>query len=183
MNRESVAKTPTPPTPRSSAPPRVSELAAQTIEYVRAAVGIELDYSGDTLPLVDHYLSTVPLEQGAIVELVVSTGGAYFGEVVRQCLGGAWSTEADSPTEWRLTLPSGISLAPAGMVASAMARSDDLDDLDTGLDASPILRPHLEAALARMSHVTADEYYSLSGRLDTLEHLQVVLAASLAMTS
>ena len=45
------------------------------------------------------------------------------------------------------------------------------------------MRPYVESALARMSPVSAEEYYSLCGRLDTLEHVHEVLltvAAELA---
>lgn len=166
----------TPPAPRE-----IRELAVQTVQYVHAALGIELDYTGDTLPLVDHHLRGVPIDQAATVALIVSTAGAYFGEVVRRQLGGEWDIDDDEePVHWRLTLPSQISFAPAGLVASAIAQSDDLDELDTALDAPLSVRPYLEAALGRMSRVTAEEYYSLCGRLDTLEHVQAVLTATLA---
>ncbi|MCG8417700.1 MAG: hypothetical protein MJE77_07110 [Proteobacteria bacterium] len=164
------------------APQPIGEFAAQAADYVRAAVGIELDYTSETLPLVDHYLRGVPSQQPELVELVITTAGAYFGEVVRRRLGGRWQLVAEKPTQWRMILPIGLSICPAGIAAAVIAQSDDLDDLDTGLDAPDPIWPVLEAALERMSQVTTDEYFSLCGRLDTLEHLQEVLAAALART-
>lgn len=158
------------------APPRVAEFARQTVEYVRRAVGLELAYDSDTLPLLDHYLRSVPGDQPATVELVATTAGAYFGEVVRRRLGGRWDTSAEDVTEWRVILPTGLHFSPAGFVAAAIVRAD-LDDLDTTLDAPPRMRPYVEQTLARMSDVTEDDYYSLCGRLDTLEHVHEVLVA------
>ena len=167
--------------PGSTAPAavRVEEYATQAISYIHAALGVLLDYTGDTLPVVDHYLRNVPKDRAEAIELVVATTGAYFGEVVRRSLGGQWNLEPASPTDWRLILPTGLSFVPAGLVAAAILQSDDLE-LDSSLDASPALWPHVEAALARMSQVTAEEYFSLCGRFDTLEHLHAVLTAILA---
>ena len=153
---------------------RLREYAAQAIEFVRRAVGLELDFDSDTLPLLDHYLRAVPADQPATVELVVTTAGAYFGEVVRRRLGGRWETPGEALTGWRVVLPTGLSFSPAGFVGAAIARGEPAD-LDTELDAPPRMRPYVEDALARMSPAGEDEYYSLCGRLDTLEHLHEVL--------
>ena len=99
-------------------PPRVSEFADQAVAYVRRSLGVALEYDSDTLPLLDHYLRTLAEiggEQKATVELVVTTAGAYFGEVVRRRLGGRWETGGDD-VEWRVVLPTGLNFAPAGFV-------------------------------------------------------------------
>jgi len=155
----------------------IEQYARQAVSYVEQAVGLAPEYDSDTLPVVDHYLRAVPEAQQETVARIVSTTGAYFGEVVRRQLGGRWDLKGDEPTRWRLILPSGLSFVPAGIVAAAIVRSDNLDELDTGFDVPPRMRPHLELALARMSPVTEDEYFSLCGRLDTLEHVQEVLVA------
>ncbi len=156
-------------------PERVREYADQTVAYVRRALGVTLEYDSDTLPLLDHYLRTVPDDQTATVELVVATGGAYFGEVVRRRLGGRWEPQGEEG-EWRVVLPTGLSFSPAGFVASAIAQAD-LEDLDTSLDAPPRMRPYVQQTLQRMGEVSIEDYYSLCGRLDTLEHVHEVLVA------
>jgi hypothetical protein len=158
----------------NEAPPQITEYAARTVEYVKRAVGLELTYDSDTLPLLDHYLRSVPTDQPATVELVAITAGAYFGEVIRRLIGGRWDVSSDKPVEWRMNLPTGINFAPAGLAAAAMIR-DELDDLDTEIDAPPRMRPFVAQALERMGEVSIDDYYSLCGRLDTLEHLHEVL--------
>jgi hypothetical protein len=161
-------------------PPRVREYADQAVAYVRRALGLTLEYDSDTLPLLDHYLRTVNDLQGEggkaeTIQLVVATSGAYFGEVVRRRLGGRWEL-GGKDIEWRVVLPTGLNFAPAGFVAAAIAQAD-LDDLDSEFDAPPRMRPHVQQALERMGEVTMEDYYSLCGRLDTLEHVHEVLVA------
>jgi hypothetical protein len=158
-----------------SVPPRVREYADQAVSYVRRALGIQLEYDSNTLPVLDHYLRTVPDDQPAALQLVVTTSGAYFGEVVRQRLGGRWEL-AEQETEWRIVLPTGLNFSPVGFVAAAIARAD-LEDLDSEIAAPPRMVPYVQRALARMGEVTVEDYYSLCGRLDTLEHVHEVLVA------
>lgn len=156
-------------------PPRVREYADQAVAYVQRALGIKLEYDSNTLPVLDHYLRSVPDDQPAALQLVISTSGAYFGEVVRQRLGGRWELGSQE-SEWRVVLPTGINFSPVGFVAAAIARAD-LDDLDSEIAAPPRMLPYLQQALARMGEVSVDDYYSLCGRLDTLEHVHEVLVA------
>lgn len=156
-----------------TAPPRVREYADQAVQYVQRALGVPLGYDSDTLPVLDHYLRTVPTDQPAAMELVLLTAGAYFGEVVRNLLGGRWETTG-AEREWRVVLPTAITFSPTGFVAAAIAQSD-LEDFDSELSAPPRMMTHLQQALSRMGEVTVEEYYSLCGRLDTLEHVHEVL--------
>jgi hypothetical protein len=164
------------PAPLPDCPEPVAEFATQAVEYVRRAVGVGLEYDSDTLPVLDHYLRSTPAARPASRALVVSTCGAYFGEVVRRRLGGVWDLSVGDPSGWRLVLPSGLSFAPAGLVAGAIELGDAAD-LDDSFDVPPKLRPHLEQILERMGQVTVETYYSLCGRFDTLEHVQAVLLA------
>ncbi len=171
----------------SEAPAQVREYAEQAVTYVQRAVGVTLEYDSNTLPLLDHYLRAPEIATGPVeaTQLVVATAGAYFGEVVRRTLGGRWELPPVAADDkhartgaegWRMVLPTGISFSPTGFVAAAIARSD-LADLDTEMTAPPRILPHLEQALARMGELTVEDYYSLCGRLDTLEHVHEVLVA------
>ena len=173
-------------------PPRVREYADQAVAYVERALGIKLEFDSDTLPVLDHYLHTAFAssfspgdlggERGAgtisgpvapALELVLATAGAYFGEVVRRLLGGRWEL-GDKDADWRVVLPTGLNFSPAGVVAAAIAQAD-LEDFDSEIATPPRMMPYVQQALSRMGEVTVEEYYSLCGRLDTLEHLHEVL--------
>jgi hypothetical protein len=157
----------------SETPSEVREYAEQVINYVKRALSLTLEVDSDTLPILDHYLRSVPADGSAATELVIATAGAYFGEVVRRRLGGRWEL-GEEPKRWRVVLPAGLSFAPSGLVAAAIAQAE-LADLDTELDAPPRMKTYLQQALERMGDVSEEAYYSLSGRLDTIEHLHEVL--------
>ena len=156
-------------------PARVREYADQAVAYVRRALGVALEYDSDTLPLLDHYLQSVPTEQPATLQLVIATSGAYFGEVVRRRLGGRWDVSGEQAT-WRVVLPTGLNFSPLGFVAAAIAQAD-IADVDCEIDAPARMKPYVQQTLARMGEVSVKDYYSLCGRLDTLEHVHEVLVA------
>jgi hypothetical protein len=158
-------------------PEKVGEFAAQAVAYVTRAIGVTLEYDSDTLPILDHYLGMVPKTDVESTALVAATAGAYFGEVVRRRLGGRWDLSSGDPGAWRLVLPGGLSLMPAAAVMAGMLRDEGIDP---GLDAPAAMRPVLEQTLEQMAEVSEEMYYSLGGRLDTLEHLQAVLLATAA---
>src|SRR5258706_4042892 len=157
-------------------PARVREYADQAVAYVRTALAVTPQYDSDTLPLLDHYLRSLDTSEAATLKLVIATAGAYFGEVVRRRLGGRWEASPDGEDDWRVVLPTGLNFSPAGFVASAIAQAD-LEDHDSELDAPPRMRPYVQQTLARMGVVSVEEYYSLCGRLDTLEHVHETLVA------
>ncbi len=168
-----------PASPTPDIPEAVREFAARAVDYVHTSLGLTLEFDSDTLPLLDHYLRSMPTADPNAVVLISVTAGAYFGEVVRRHLGGHWDLSAGDPDGWRLVMPTGLSFSPAGIVAEAILQQDDLD-LGSRFDAPPKLRVYVEEALERMGEVTVETYYSLCGRLDTLEHLQAVLLATAA---
>jgi hypothetical protein len=166
-------------------PVRVREYAEQAVEYVRRAIGLKLEYDSDTLPLLDHYLRSVQGSAPETMRLVITTAGAYFGEVVRRRLGGRWEINAgpavlgepgQSEAEWRVVLPTGINFSPLGFAASAIAQTE-VEDFDSEFDSPARMRPYVEQTLARMGEVPVEEYYGLCNRLDTLEHVHEVLVA------
>jgi hypothetical protein len=161
----------------SECPERVGEFAAQAVAYVTRAIGVAPEYDSDTLPILDHYLGMVPRTDVESTSLVAATAGAYFGEVVRRRLGGRWDVSAGDPGSWKLILPGGLSLVPAGAVMAGILRDEGVDP---GLDAPAAMRPVLEQTLEQMAEVSEEMYYSLGFRLDTLEHLQAVLLATAA---
>lgn len=162
-----------------SCPAPVGEYADQAVEYVRRAVGMTLEYDSDTLPILDHYLRSEPVQKQATAVLIAVAGGAYFGEVVRRRLGGHWNAPPDDPSSWRLTLPGGLCFSPAALALAAIFR-DETGDLDASFSGPAKLLEAVEQILERMGQVSEDEYYTLCGRLDTLEHVQAVLLATAA---
>lgn len=154
--------------PQQMSPPpgAIFELAERAVDFVRHAVrGVRgeliLDYRPETLPLLDHYLRGVPEDQPETVALIAAAAGAYFGEVARRVLGGAWLETDAPPEEWTLAVDGGLRFVPRDLAESAIRTDEDgaafeVDDAD---------RAAVEDALEG-KEVAEDEYYSLSGRLE-----------------
>src|SRR5262245_55902271 len=153
-------------------PGEVFDLAERAVEYVRKAMGQVLDYTPETLPLLDYYLRGIPMDREEIVDLIARTAGAYFGEVARKAIGGVWQQDG---TEWRLVLGAGITLTPAAMAAEAIAQGS-VGDYDATFDVPDDHRGAVEDALSDRE-VPEEEYYSLSGRLETLTTVAELIAA------
>jgi hypothetical protein len=154
------------------------------VEYVRRAMGLVLDYTPETVPLLDHHLAQVPRDQPETIDLLAAATGAYFGEVARRALGGAWEGVAQgmSPREWRLRLSGDVLFSPVAVAVEAICRGE-VEGYDGSFDVPPALRDEVEEALADRQ-VPEDEYYSLSGRLETFEYVvDTVMARRGATTS
>jgi hypothetical protein len=160
------------------APLEVQHLMASAHEYVSRATGFDVDGTSDTLPAVDVYLAQVPRDRPELLDLVAAAVGCYFGEILRAEFGGAWLIEGPAPERWLLrlgVLP--LTLFPVGIAYQAMARGQDGERYDDLLHVDPAQQDLLREVLGRI-RVTEEEYYGLSGRYDTIEHVVDVLVAA-----
>lgn len=180
------------PTPAESAllgaepPPAIQDLADACVRFVERAVGVRLDYTLETLPLLDHYLAaareTLTEKKKAAegqagedatptLSIVAQAAGAYFGEVVRRRHASWWRLDAD-PAEHRLefhhlhlvVLPvtlmlDVLTLDPSGK-GPANFSGFELDEADRGAAA---------ARLAELPPVPLEEYVSPSTRLEVID--------------
>src|SRR5687768_14075470 len=105
---------------RTPPPGAVHDLAERAVDYVRRSLGLVLDYSPETLPLLDHYLAAVPDDKIEAVALCAATAGAYFGEVARRTLGGEWADIEGDPTSWELVVAGGLRLMPGAFAREAI---------------------------------------------------------------
>jgi len=148
---------------------RIAELALAAGEYVRSSLAVELDGSAESLAFVDHYISKIGNTSDEVMALVAAALGAYFGEVAIARFGGQWRAEEDDPASWTVTLEAApLRFHPVGMAAEAI-RGQDLEDWDGGLRVPSAWEADVAEALESSGPVEADYYYSLTGRLETME--------------
>ncbi|MCP4446894.1 MAG: hypothetical protein GY811_16320 [Myxococcales bacterium] len=157
-------------------PPCTAEFVRRALDAVRTAVGVSLEFDSDTLPLLDHYIKRLPKGHADAAALIAAMTGSYFGEAVRQTLGGAWKVEDEDPASWRIVLPGGLSFSPVRLALSAILL-DEEGEGNGDFQAPPKLMAALTEAMERMGSVGAADYFTLSCRFDTLEHLQEVILA------
>jgi hypothetical protein len=167
------------------APIEVLERAASCVRFVMATLKIELDFTAETLSLVDHWLGEAKkLDSDAADEaqhLAAEAAGAYFGEVVRRTLPDfRWHVEKDT-TRWRLENGSVfLAFNPLGMAEEAVL-AEPLDGWNAHLEVLPRDKGLLEQTLSRLGGIREDDYYRLAVRWEVVEHvLEALEAAKLA---
>jgi len=159
---------------------QIEQLAERAREPIRKAARMEPDYSLESLAAVDHYLRQLPAAAPEELLAIAAQIGCYFGEVARRALGGRWDTTDEDPKRWRLTFDAApLWIFPIGMAAEAVYEGD-VSEYDGSLHVVAVLEPLLARALAAMGEVDEEYYYSLTGRLETIQHVLDVLAAARA---
>jgi hypothetical protein len=165
----------------ADAPPRVAELAAACVRFVEARYRATLDFTPDTLSLLDQWLHDARAEPHAasdVVELVQSSAGAYLGEVFRREFGAQWFAEGEL-SGWRIYL-SRVYCAfnPIGMARESLLL-DTAEGWNAHFELDPGEREPIDARLAALPSATDEEYYAPSTRFDVLSIVVDALRAGL----
>ncbi|HEY8429984.1 MAG TPA: DUF6278 family protein [Sandaracinaceae bacterium] len=156
------------------APQVVEDLALGAFRLVKEKLGFELDFTPETLPVLDHYLQVLRDEDGGnpdekVVALVGPCAGAYFGEVARRSVPGLrWHAPPDDYQRWRLeAVDAFLCFNPVGVVLESLYRAP-LGDWHAhfGLLASD--QAIVDSALEAAGPVREDDYYRLSVRHEVL---------------
>jgi hypothetical protein len=162
-------------------PAQIGDWAEACRTFVKEALGIELDYTPETLPLLDHYVRTKASPATDEVRgLLTPPLGAYFGEVVRRSLdadGVRWHAPPgnDALESHRLEFEAFfLCFNPIG-VALEVLLADDAEGYGAHFQLLDESRPAVEAALAESESVSADDYYTFTMRYETLELVVSVL--------
>jgi hypothetical protein len=153
-------------------PAEIAELAQGCVRYVERALRVRLDFSPDTLPVLDHYLATQRAELNAREEamgLVVRVAGAYFGEVARRRIGAFWRTADSDPVGWDLCAePVYLSFNPFAMAYDAIHHGDEAGPT-SHFELQDEDRESVAARLAELPQLAEDDFYLLSTRLEVLD--------------
>lgn len=167
--------------PADQTPEVVEDLALGAFRMVKEKLGFDLDFTPDTLPVLDHYLQMLREEDGGqpddtLLGVVGPCAGAYFGEVARRSLPGLrWHAPSGEYREWRLECEHAfLCFNPIGMALEAL-----LGEASSGFHAHFTLLPHQQAAVNRslesIGTIREDDFYRLAVRHEVLEHTLSVL--------
>jgi hypothetical protein len=159
------------PSSERDPPQVVVDLADSCVRFVKRALRIELDYTPDTLPILDHYLREAHgIEREEILNLVAPSAGAYFGEVVRRQLGpGRWHWVSDDFAECRIEFDRCfLSFNPIGSALEAVL-GEEADGYGSTLLLLPEDEALVRASLERTGEVREDDYYRLAVRYEVVE--------------
>jgi hypothetical protein len=155
------------------APQRVTELSDLLCRRVEDAFEVRPDMTHDTLPLVDAFLRAVvrdaePEERDDLL----AAAGIYFGEVCRELLAARWSIDDEHDyLGYRLELSSCyLYFYPVGM-AGEVLMGCEAEQYDGNFGTHDDLHEPLQQMLQNMAPMSETDYYSLTGRVDVLQHV------------
>lgn len=155
-----------------AAPTEIAELASGCVRFVQQALGVRLDFTPETLPVLDHYLRERRAELREHPEaaaLVLHAAAAYFGEVVRRQHAVWWSVPTDDPNDWEIQARAVfLSFHPLALVQDAVLHAEGEDAIGL-FEVEDDDRDRLAARLAELPPVDEDEYFSLSTRLEVID--------------
>ena len=132
-------------------PLQIGEWAETCRLFVKEALKLELDYTPDTLPLLDHYVRTKAQAPSTEVrDLLAPPLGAYFGEVVRRSMQGVrWHAPDEHYELYRLEFEAVfLHFNPLGIAAEALA-GEDVEGFGAHFQILDESREIVEEALAR----------------------------------
>jgi hypothetical protein len=165
----------------ASDPPVIIDLTAACRLAVRQVVGVDLDFTQDTLPLLDHYAGQTGASRDEITGLVAPMCGAYFGEVLRRTLGPAhWDIpENGEPSEYRLQFERiFLELNPLGMALEAVTKAPS-QGWGSHLEVRPADRGLVTSAVDLLGDVREDDFYRFGVRYEVVEQaVQALLRKS-----
>ncbi len=159
-----------------AAPTEVSDLASACVRFVTKAVGVQLDYTVETLPILDHYLAgaravLAAKEVGEPLEVVAQTAGAYLGEVIRRRFPCFWVLTPADPTEHRLQfMRLFLTVKPVAWVLdSLLLDPEKAQESLSGLVLDREDRDLCIGRLADLPEVTDEDFVRPSTRLEVLD--------------
>ena len=155
------------------APAAIRDLSEACVKFVERAVGVRLDYTPETLSVLDHYLAqargAAPARPEA-VPLLAQSAGAYFGEVVRRRFPAWWSAEGDDPTYWRVELePVYLAFSPVQLIEDALELPESDREGESRLELTEEDREAVASRLAELPPVSIEEYFATTTRLEVIE--------------
>lgn len=157
----------------------IEDLAQGCVRFVKEAVGIELDYTGDTLPVLDHYVrARVGAPGEEVVALLAPAVGAYFGEVLRRSFGAAhWLDAGSDYRALRLEFePFTLSFNPIGIAVEVITRAE-AEGWGAHFALREDVREEVERSLRETAPVHLNDYYTFTVRFEALQQVADLLGA------
>lgn len=158
-------------TQEAGMPAPVVDLAAACVRFVTQRYRVPLDFTPDTLSLVDQYVRDARLElkeKPETLALVQGAVGAYLGEVIRLAHGGVWRAEGEE-SSWRVLMTRVfLSFNPIGMAREALLL-EEAEGWGAHLEVDAAEREVVDRRLSALPETDLAEYYLPTTRFDVVQ--------------
>jgi len=140
------------------------------VRFVHSSLGLELDFSHETLPLLDHYMVGARAELEARPEalpLVAQSLGAYFGQVLAVEFSGFWRASQPDAHTWMLCMqPVFLAVNPVGVAYDVLTRGGRHDGPSPALRVAREDEAFVADRLRALPEENEEDYYGFSTRFD-----------------
>ena len=165
----------TEPFPREN----LNAMADSCVDFVQSAIGLALDYTQDTLPILDHYLREARKEAGTPVLLapIAVAAGAYFGKLVTRQFSGAHLHESPDMQACRVQFSTiFLHFNPIGIAQEVITQAD-APGWSAHFSTFDDQRAVIEQSVDDNLQLRIEDYYSFSVRYEMLDQVVAVLTA------
>ena len=160
--------------------PQLIDLAENCVNFVKRSLQLPLDYTQDTLPILDHYLRVARSEtkKASVLSPLVPAAGAYFGVLLCRQFGGArFVGEGEAYELYRVEFGNFfLHVNPLG-IAQEVLTASDAPGWHAHLSMLPDQRVVVEQTLTQGFGLSDQDYYSFSVRYEMIDHVVSVLSA------
>ncbi len=160
----------------------MADLSDACVRFVQGSLGIVLDFTPETLPILDHYLREArKTPRDELLQLIAPAAGAYFGEVVKATLGPCrWYLEGEGPEAIRLEFERCfLGFNPVGAALEAVL-GEEAPGYGAHLQVLPSEAGLVRESLERTGDIRREDYYRLAVRYEVIEQIATLLTARVA---
>lgn len=170
-----------PPEELEPMPPLVADLAASCVQYVLTKYRVKLDFTPETLGILDQYVrdarADIAIKPDAI-DLLQSVIGAYLGEVIRRAHFGIWQADGEQDS-WRVLMTRVyLTFNPIGMAREALTL-EPAEGWHAFAEVDPAEKERLLQRLEAIPPVEEEEYYAPTTRAEVIDIAVETLACAL----
>ncbi len=167
---------------KKNTPEEVVVSAERCVAHIKHRYKFDLDYSIDTLSVVDSFIRDILAEEGdgeappagderrtQLIHLLGPSIGAYFGVVLSKNFPTRWRLKSEKAYEWFIefeTVP--LRFNPV-VAASEALFEENIDSWGPAMLTEAEETPHLIERLKAAPPIPEDEFYSLTTRLEVLQ--------------
>ncbi|HKY38702.1 MAG TPA: hypothetical protein VJN18_22320 [Polyangiaceae bacterium] len=165
------------------APEPIADLVRACLQFVKRSLGTELDFTPETLPLLEYYLGEVRevlAFKPELGPLTAHAAGAYFGEVLRRQMQGFWRLPSPNLHDYQVcSSVAFVSINPFGVAYDALYGGPKHEGPRSNLKLAPEDHGYIAARLATVPEVPEDQFYLLTTRIEVIEITVEALRARL----
>ena len=156
-------------------PEEIQQLSQRCCTHVQNRLDFKLDYTIETLSVLDHHLEQVVKEECRgilppggdkrrvpLIHLLSPTFGAYFGAVMAREFDARWSYTNLPPVQWRLDFNNFfLRFNPAGIAAEVIMQ-DKVETWGGNFVTAPPLQQHLLERFKAAPPVLEDQFFTFT---------------------